>query len=111
MHPCIVICHFPLPTPSGDQLTAIARKSAPRFRQLGPQGLISKDYVRNEQGAGGVYVWESRAAADAWFTEDKLKEYTTIFGARPTLTWYESNLTVDNQAGQTRVDGKPIAEN
>ena len=71
---------------------------------------VSKDYVRNEHGAGGVYVWDSRAAAQAWFTEDKLKEYTQVFGARPTLTWYDANLTVDNKAGQTRVNGQPVAE-
>ena len=110
MAPCIVICHFPLPAPSEEQLIEIAKKSAPKFRQLGGRGLISKDYVRNEHGAGGLYVWESRAAAEAWFTEAKLQEYTTLFGARPTLTWYEANLTVDNKAGQTRVNGQPVAE-
>ncbi|HRM92905.1 MAG TPA: hypothetical protein PLO08_04660, partial [Alicycliphilus sp.] len=61
----------------------IAKQSAPKFRKLGSIGLISKDYVRNEHGAGGLYVWESRAAAEAWFTEAKLQEYTTLFGARP----------------------------
>ena len=110
MAPCIVICHFALPVPTEEQFIEKAKKSAPMFRKLGNIGLISKDYVRNEHGAGGVYVWQSRAAAHAWFTEDKLKEYTRIFGARPTLTWYDANLTVDNKAGQTRVNGQPIAE-
>lgn len=110
MAPCIVICHFALPVPTEEQFIEIAKKSAPMFRKLGNLGLISKDYVRNEHGAGGVYVWQSRAAAEAWFTEDKLTEYTRIFGARPTLTWYDANLTVDNKAGQTRVNGQPIAE-
>ena len=110
MAPCIVICHFALPVSTEEQFIEIAKKSAPMFRKLGNIGLISKDYVRNEHGAGGVYVWQSRAAAEAWFTEDKLTEYTRIFGARPTLTWYDANLTVDNKAGQTRVNGQPIAE-
>ena len=110
MAPCIVICHFALPVPTEEQFIEIAKKSAPMFRKLGNLGLISKDYVRNEHGAGGVYVWQSRAAAEAWLTEDKLTEYTRIFGARPTLTWYDANLTVDNKAGQTRVNGQPIAE-
>ena len=110
MAPCIVICHFALPVPTEEQFIEIAKKSAPMFRKLGNIGLISKDYVRNEHGAGGVYVWQSRAAAEAWCTEDKLTEDTRIFGARPTLTWYDANLTVDNKAGQTRVNGQPIAE-
>ena len=110
MSPCIVICHFRLPVPSAEQFIEIAKRSAPKFRKLGAQGLISKDYVRGDDGAGGVYVWESRAAAEAWFTEEKLVEYTATFGVRPTLTWYDANLTVDNKAGQTRVNGEPIAE-
>ena len=110
MAPCIVLCHFALPAPTEEQFIQIAKQSAPKFRKLGSIGLISKDYVRNEHGAGGLYMWESRAAAEAWFTEAKLQEYTTMFGARPTLTWYEANLTVDNKAGQTRVNGQPVAE-
>ena len=110
MAPCIVICHFALPVPDEARFIEIAKKSAAMFRQLGERGLISKDYVRGIDGAGGVYVWQSRAAAEAWFTEDKLKEYTQIFGARPTLTWYDAHLTVDNLTGQTRVNGQPIAQ-
>ena len=109
MAPCIVVCHFQLPVPTEAQFIDIARRSAPMFRQLGERGLISKDYVRGEGGAGGVYVWESRAAAEAWFTEAKLEEYTKIFGARPTLTWYDAHLTVDNKAGQVRINGQPVA--
>lgn len=110
MAPCIVICHFALPFPTEEAFIALAKESAPKFRKLGAMGLISKDYVRGAGGAGGLYVWENRAAAEAWFTEAKLQEYTTKFGARPTLTWYEANLTVDNKAGQTRVNGKAVAE-
>ena len=56
MVPCIVVCHFQLPVPTEAQFIDIARRSAPMFRQLGERGLISKDYVRGEGGAGGVYV-------------------------------------------------------
>ena len=110
MAPCIVICHFAVPVPSAEQLVEVAKRSAPKFRQLGALGLISKDYVRGEGGAGGIYVWESRAAAEAWFTEDRLEEYTRTFGVRPVLSWYEANLTVDNKAGETRVNGIAVAE-
>ena len=80
----------------------------PKFPKLGSIGLIIEDYVRNEHGAGGLYERMGKPrAAEAWFTEAKA-EYTTLFGARPTLTWYEANLTVDNKAGQTRVNGQPV---
>ncbi|MCZ2292651.1 MAG: YdhR family protein [Burkholderiales bacterium] len=110
MTPCIVVCHFQLPVPTEEKFIEIAKRSAPMFAKLGERGLISKDYVRGADGAGGVYVWESRAAAEAWFTEEKLAEYTQIFGARPTLTWYDAHLTVDNKAGQVRINGEPAAE-
>lgn len=107
---CIVICHFSLPVPSDEKFVAAARKSAPKFRELGPHGLISKDYIHDDKGVGGVYVWESRAAAQAWFTEEKLVEYTKTFGVRPVLSWFDSLLTVDNKAGETRVAGVAIAQ-
>ena len=110
MNPCIVVCHFALPIPAEDAFIKIAQRSAPKFRALEGQGLLSKDYVRAADGVGGVYVWESRAAAEAWFTEENLAEYTTTFGARPTLTWYESSLTVDNKAEEVRVHGEPAAQ-
>ena len=110
MSPCIVICHFAVPVPSEEQFIDIAKLSAPKFRGLAERGLISKNYVLGADGAGGVYVWESREAAEAWFTEDKLNEYTKTFGARPTLTWYDAHLTVDNAAGQTLVNGHALAD-
>ena len=30
------------------------------------------------------------------------------FGVRPTLTYYDHYVTVDNMAGEVRVDGRPI---
>ena len=55
-------------------------------------------------GTGGVYLWESRQAAEAWFTEAKIAELTDRFGARPRLTWYDTHVTVDNVKGETRVN-------
>ncbi|WP_338821523.1 monooxygenase [Bradyrhizobium septentrionale] len=78
--------------------------SAPIYRNLATTGLIRKDYLNGETGTGGVYLWESRAAAEAWFTEAKLAELTERFGARPRLTWYDTHVTVDNLKGETRVN-------
>ncbi|MBR0798254.1 hypothetical protein JQ615_22965 [Bradyrhizobium jicamae] len=66
--------------------------------------MIRKDYLNGEAGTGGVYLWESRQAAEAWFTETKLAELTERFGARPRLTWYDTHVTVDNLNGETRVN-------
>ncbi|WP_431014642.1 monooxygenase [Bradyrhizobium pachyrhizi] len=76
----------------------------PTYRKLATKGLIRKDYLNGEAGTGGVYLWESREAAEAWFTEAKIAELTERFGARPRLTWYDTHVTVDNLTGETRVN-------
>lgn len=44
------------------------QSSAPKYQNL--PGLIRKYYVRSEDGrfAGGVYLWETRAAAEKVFS-------------------------------------------
>ena len=78
--------------------------TAPIYRNLATKGLIRKDYLNGDAGTGGVYLWESREAAEAWFTEAKISELTERFGARPRLTWYDTHVTVDNVRGETRVN-------
>ena len=57
------------------------------INDLAQKGLLRKDYLNGEVGTGGVYLWESRDAAEAWFTEERLGMLTERFGAPPTLTW------------------------
>jgi hypothetical protein len=59
--------------------------AAPIYRGLAAKGLIRKDYFNGDAGTGGVYLWESRASAEAWFTEDRIVELTKRFGVRPRL--------------------------
>jgi hypothetical protein len=107
---CIVVVQFDLPKRSEEQAIKGGTASAPTYRNLGTKGLIRKDYLNGDAGGGGVYLWESRQAAEAWFTEAKLAELTERFGARPRLTWYDTYVTVDNLANETRVNGKALAD-
>ena len=84
-----------------------AKLSAPMY--LGMKGLIRKDYLNGDEGGGGVYLWESREAAEAWYNEDWWPMMEKRFGVRPTLTLYDHYVTVDNAAGEVTVDGKPVA--
>ena len=84
--------------------------TAPIYRDLAARGLIRKDYLNGDAGTGGVYLWESRASAEARLTEDRMVELTKRFGVRPRLTWYDTHVTVDNLKGETRVNGKALAE-
>ena len=105
---CIVVVQFDLPKRTEEQAIKGGTGTAPIYRDLGKKGLIRKDYLNGETGTGGVYLWESRAAAEAWFTEERMAELTKRFGARPRLTWYDTHVTVDNLKGKTRVNGRAI---
>ena len=107
---CIVVVQFDLPKRTEEQAVKGATSTAPIYRGLATKGLIRKDYLNGETGTGGVYLWESRTSAEAWFTEDRIVELTKRFGARPRLTWYDTHVTVDNLKGETRVNGKTLAE-
>ena len=110
MSQCIVIVQFDLPKRSHEQAVQGGQASAPTYRGLAGAGLISKHYLNGESGTGGVYLWESREAAEVWYTDALMDQLTERFGARPTLTWYDTHVTVDNEKGETRVDGAPVLE-
>lgn len=105
---CIVVVQFDLPKRTEEQAIKGGTGTAPIYRDLGKRGLIRKDYLNGETGTGGVYLWESRAAAEVWFTEERMAELTQRFGARPRLTWYDTHVTVDNLKNETRVNGRAI---
>ena len=108
MAQCIVIVQFDLPKRSEDQAISGGTGSAPIYRGLAGKGLIRKDYLNGDSGTGGVYLWESRAAAEAWYTPARLDELTQRFGVRPRLTWYDTHVTVDNIRRETRVNGTAL---
>jgi hypothetical protein len=107
---CIVVVQFDLPKRTEDDAIKGGMSTAPIYRDLGKKGLIRKDYLNGDAGTGGVYLWESRADAEAWFTEVRIAELTKRFGARPRLTWYDTHVTVDNSKSETRINGKALAD-
>jgi hypothetical protein len=99
----IAVVQIPMPKRPREAAIAAQTKSAPTFRALGAQGLLRKDYLNGEAGGGGIYYWESREAAEAWYTPEWLAKAEQTFGARPIVTYYESYVTVDNVNGETLV--------
>ena len=105
MSNCIVVVQFDLARRSQADAITGGIASAPTYRDLACAGLIRKDYLNGDTGTGGVYLWESRTAAEAWFTEERVALLAERFGITPRLTWYDTHVTVDNLHGETRVDG------
>lgn len=92
----VAIVRFPLPA----GLTAEAARqsfeaSAPNYQGL--PGLHRKYYLRSEDGSvgGGVYLWESREAAEAVYDDGWRERLVERFGAEPQVEYLECPVVVD----------------
>ncbi|MCH9674894.1 MAG: monooxygenase [Gammaproteobacteria bacterium] len=103
MSQCITIVRFDTEKRTKVDAIAAGKKSAPTYRELATKGLIRKDFLNGDSGGGGVYLWESREAAQDWFTQERIAWLAERFGVRPTILYYDTYVTVDNKAGEIRV--------
>lgn len=99
----IAVVQIPMARRSKEAAIDAQTRSAPTFHALAGKGLLRKDYLNGDAGGGGVYYWASREAAEAWYTSAWFEQATKTFGARPTVTYYETYVTVDNVNGETIV--------
>ena len=101
----MIIAVVQIPMPKRPKAAAIAAqtKSAPTYRALSERGLLRKDYLNGDAGGGGVYTWVSRAVAEAFYNADWFAKAEAPFGARSTVTYYETYVTVGNVTGETIV--------
>jgi hypothetical protein len=93
-------------TLSLDKARDIFASTAPKHIEI--QGLIRKYYLLSEDGgtAGGVYLWESRRAAETLYTDDWKKFILQKYGSEPSVTYFDSPVIVDNLLGEIIQDGK-----
>ena len=92
-----VIATYKLPKPiTRDEARRIFLSTAPKYR--GVAGLVRKFYVLSEDGGtvGGIYLWNSRADADAMYTESWRAFVREKYGTDPSLTYFDSPVVVDN---------------
>lgn len=93
------IVRFPLPADiTLADATALFEGTAPRYKGL--PGLVRKYYLYGEHGevGGGVYLWESREAAENVYTADWKKMIAGRYGAEPEITYFHSPVIVENDA-------------
>ena len=94
--------------PPRDAVIENSLKSTPIYREV--KGLISKHYLMGDEANGGVYMFDTRENADAWYHDGWADWMEGRFGVRPTLEIFDNAVIVDNVAGEVRVDGKALAE-
>ena len=95
------IVRFTLPQGTSlDAAKAMFEKSAPNYK--GAPGLVRKYYLYGaDRIGGGVYLWESREAADRMFSDAWKKMIAERFGNAPEITYYETPVIVDNASWTT----------
>jgi hypothetical protein len=102
----IAITRFQLPKPiTRGEARDIFLSTAPTYQ--GVTGLVRKHYVLSEDGssAGGIYLWNSRAEADAMYTDNWRTFVREKYGTDPSVTYFDSPVVVDNVSGEILSDG------
>jgi Putative mono-oxygenase ydhR len=92
----VAVVNFRLdpPLPVAELATSFV-SSASRYQDV--PGLHRKHFLMSPGGdlAGGVYIWESRDAAAAMYTDEWADRIAAKYGCRPTVDYYDSPVTVD----------------
>ena len=81
---------------SVEEASKVFKSTAPKY--LNRPGLIRKHYYVTETGdrAGGIYLWQSKADAEACYTGEWKAMVTEKYGAAPDILYMEIPVTVDN---------------
>ena len=100
---CLAIVRFPAPAGlTGAKLRAVLEDGVPRYQGL--PGLHRRYFAGNATHGGGIYEWESRAAADAFYNDAWRERLRTVYGATPEIQFFDVHAVVDNDAHTMRID-------
>jgi hypothetical protein len=93
----VAIVTFELPGAwSVEEAARVFRSTAPKY--LDKPGLVRKHYWVSEGGdrAGGIYLWRSKADAQACYTGEWKEMVSQKYGAPPHIDFLHIPVTVDN---------------
>ncbi len=92
------IVNFKLPKEvDAKKAAALFESSAPKYRGL--RGLVRKYYLFDAatNTGGGVYLWKSRAEAEAVYTPQWKAYIAERYGAAPEIRYFDTPVIVDNE--------------
>lgn len=93
------IVNFKLPAEIDARKAAeLFMSSTPKYRGL--KGLVRKYYLfdPDTRVGGGVYLWQSKADAEAVYTPQWKAYIAERYGAPPEIRYFETPVIVDNEA-------------
>ena len=87
-----------------DEARKIFLSTAPKYQAV--TGLIRKYYVLSQDGktAGGIYLWNSQAEAEALYTESWKAFVREKYGCDPSVVSMDCPVVVDNLAHEILSD-------
>lgn len=100
------IVQFKLPNAlSHEGAREIFSSTAQKYMPI--SGLIRKYYILSQDSgmAGGVYLWNSQKEAESLYTEEWKKFILDMYGALPSVTYFETPVIVDNLTGKITTNG------
>ena len=102
----VAIVRMETPAVDHDMAVQISLSSTEKFAAMKDKGLLMKSYLsRDSGGSGGVYIWKSKADAEAWYTPEWSGRLEEAYGAKPSVIFYDSFVQVDNTRDHIFVDG------
>lgn len=99
------ITNFKLPKPvTREEAQKIFLSTAPNYQNV--PGLFRKCYIVSDDGesVGGIYLWNSRAEAEAMYTESWKNFVREKYGTEPTVTYFDTLVVVDNVSNEILTD-------
>jgi hypothetical protein len=87
-----------------DEARTIFLSTASKYQSVA--GLIRKYYVlsQDRKTAGGIYLWNSQAEAEALYTESWKAFVREKYGCDPSVVYMESPVVVDNLSHEIIAD-------
>ncbi len=87
-----------IPIPAGIPRSTIADgmvKAVPQYRAV--PGLVRKLFtIGDDGGFGGMYLFRTRAAAQAWFNEAWYARVAKTYGSTGKVSYYDVPVALDN---------------
>jgi hypothetical protein len=79
-----------------EEAAAVFKSTAPKYLRM--PGLVRKHYCLTEAGdrVKGIYLWKSKAHAEACYTAEWKATVTALYGTAPEILYAAVPVTVDN---------------
>ncbi len=79
------------------------RAAVPLYQRIA--GLKRKYFVITDDGRfGGIYLWESQAAADQWFNTAWHERVRKTYGTEAALEWFDTPILLPSKLADNRID-------